>query len=77
MVQMHRNYFEREWVTMYISDNTIYREMRIALSGNANTLYGEEADFLNQSTSVLTKEFTSKTHALDIYLHVIQYLVIV
>lgn len=62
---------------MHISDSTIDREKRIALSGNAKTLYGEEADFLNQSTSELTKEFTSKTHALDIYLHDIQYLVIV
>ncbi|WP_160321634.1 hypothetical protein [Lactococcus lactis] len=46
---------------MNISDSTIDREKRIALSGNVKTLYGKEADFLNQSTSELTKELTSKT----------------
>lgn len=73
-VQIHRNYFEREWVETNIRNDIPDRENKIALSDNIKNLYGAEADFLNQSTSELSRDLTSKTHALDIYLHDTKYI---
>lgn len=73
-VEMHRNHFEREWVETNIRKDFPDREQKMTLSGNVKDLYGAEATFLNQSTSELSRELTSKTHALDIYLHNTQYL---